>query len=99
MQDPIHDAGTYETVRARQYMQQLCKHFAHKVEAHCTEDAGEIDFPFGKAQLEATDTRLDVRVAAASEDGLLKARQVIDNHLSRFAFREEVKTITWQSAA
>lgn len=99
MQDPIHDAGTFESANARQYMKQLCKHFAHKVETHFTDDTGEIDFPFGKAHLEATDTRLDVRLAAPDEDGLLKARQVIDNHLCRFAFREEVKTVTWQSAA
>ncbi|WP_375263120.1 DUF2218 domain-containing protein [Palleronia sp.] len=99
MQEPIHDAGTYETASAWQYLQQLCKHFAHKVDASCADGEGHIAFPFGTAYLKATDTRLDIRVDAPSEGGLLKARQVIDNHLSRFAFREEVKTVTWQSAA
>lgn len=99
MQDPIRDAGTFESPRARQYMQQLCKHFAHKVEATCSEERAEISFPFGTAHFDATDSMFDVRIEADSDDGLLKARQVIDNHLSRFAFREDVKTITWQSAS
>jgi len=87
--------GCFKTDNASKYLQQLCKHFGHKVGSQFDTTTGRVDFPFGPATMAASDTALEVTVEAPDSDGLARARGVIDSHLARFAFREEFEAMEW----
>lgn len=88
----------FTTERASGYLQQLCKHFAHKIEVQFDPEAGLIQFPFGQCNLNANQGVLDLTVTAETQSDLTKACRVIGSHLERFAFRENPK-IDWQTVA
>lgn len=90
--------GVFETLKASQYLQQLCKHFAHKVEVSFDATAGWADLPPGRCTMRALDGLLEVTVTADGPDGLASARAIIDDHLVRFAHREEFSAMDWRQA-
>lgn len=87
-----------ETERASQYLQQLCKHFAHKMAVEFTPEQGCIPFSAGTCRLEAAGDILTLKVEAEDEARLQHVQGVVDKHLLRFAFRAPPK-IEWQPAA
>jgi hypothetical protein len=89
------ETGHFETTNGSKYLQQLCKHFAHKVEVTYDATSGQAALPPGPATLSADETGLTVQISAQDEDGLVKARHVIDAHLQRFAFREAFEAFDW----
>ncbi len=88
--------GTFATDQASKYLQQLCKHFAHKIEVTYTPTQGTCHFVFGPAEMRATDTELQVQIDLQDESAVAQAQSVIDKHLARFAFREGFTNMTWQ---
>lgn len=91
------EVGIFATENASKYLQQLCKHFAHKVEVRYDAQSGEAALPPGPARLRATASELRVEICAPDEAGLKTARHIIDDHLERFAFREAFKGMGWQA--
>lgn len=89
--------GRFETENGRRYMIQLCKHFAHKIEVTYDDSHGECRFGWGVASFDADDKALSVRIDAADEEQLPRAKAVIDDHLARFAFREPGRAIEWSA--
>ncbi len=87
--------GTFATPNGSKYLQQLCKHFAHKIEVSHSDTEGTCNFPMGQALLSADDAGLTVRFALKDQDAVTPARNVIDSHLERFAFREDFKHMDW----
>lgn len=87
----------FETENSARYLQQLCKHFAHKVDVTYDESNGECRFSCGTAVLTVAGTGLDIHITAADEDGLHDTRAVIEDHLLRFAFREAPQPLTWHA--
>lgn len=79
---------------ASRYLQQLCKHFGHKIPAEFTPEEGTIRFPFGTCALKASEEVLALDVSAGTEEDLERMRGVIGSHLERFAFRDK-PTIFW----
>ncbi|GLS87993.1 hypothetical protein GCM10010873_29670 [Cypionkella aquatica] len=88
--------GEFQTAKASKYLQQLCKHFAHKIEVSFDENAGQIPFSLGVAEVSATAEALSVRFADVADDKRADAKMVIDKHLERFAFREGFSAMNWQ---
>lgn len=86
------------TDHASRYLQQLCKHFAHKLPVTFDPTQGHIEFAIGTCQLAATDGVLTMQAEAADETDLARLEQVVASHLERFAFREELK-VAWVQAA
>ncbi|SES43059.1 hypothetical protein SAMN04490244_1237 [Tranquillimonas rosea] len=86
------------TAHASRYLQQLCKHFAHKIEAEHTAEAGECRFPHSTASFRAESDALDIVISSDSRDGLESGKDVVWSHLRRFAFREELPEPRWQAA-
>lgn len=82
------------TPNGSKYLQQLCKHFGHKVPATFETHSGAITFPAGQCALTATETSLVMRLATADEAALARLQDVMASHLVRFAFREEL-SIEW----
>ncbi|WP_320195611.1 DUF2218 domain-containing protein [Agrobacterium rosae] len=77
------------------YLVQLFKHFAHKIEVNYSESHGECAFDFGTASLDAEPTSLKIAVTAPDEEKLERAKSVVESHLLRFAFRENVDKLDW----
>lgn len=82
------------TANASRYLQQLCKHFGHKVEVAFTETEGSIALPFGTCRLAADAETLSLTVEGEQGD-IARLEKVIGDHLARFAFRETPE-ITWR---
>jgi hypothetical protein len=99
MTTPQTLSGSARTASASRYLQQLCKHWSHK--ADCTFDAesGQIHFDNGNSvSMTAADQSLEI-IASVSPDGDLEHwADVIEKHLVRFAFREEL-VVTWGNPA
>lgn len=83
-----------QTPKASKYLQQLCKHFGHKVPVEFDELNGSITLPFGTCVLQAQDEELVLTLEGVD---IGKLEQVIGSHLERFAFRESLN-LTWDKA-
>ncbi len=89
--------GTLKTAKASGYLQQLCKHFAHKVEVSFTPEAGHILFGFGRTDLTATDDMLSVTLTLTEGDNFNGPKHVIDKHLAIFTHRKGGVGLTWEA--
>lgn len=87
----------FETASSAKFLQQLCKHFAHKVDVTCDETSGEFRFSCGTSVLTATASGLDIHVEAETEADLRDTKAVIEDHLLRFAFREAPQPLVWRA--
>ncbi len=87
--------GTFETSNASKYLQQLCKHFAHKVEVHYDNERGFAALGFGPTDFEADSARIRIKVKLNDGSDALSAKQMIDAHLERFAFRDDFEGMVW----
>ena len=83
------------TPRASRYLQQLCKHFAHKLPVTFDRAAGRISFSIGDCQLSADEKRLRLDLASSDGAQMAQLKDVVVRHLLRFAFREDM-AIAWQ---
>lgn len=90
--------ATAPTESASRYLQQLCKHWSHKGEVTFTPQDGSIAFEGGNTlTLSATPDTLSMTVTVPDDADIARFQDVVDRHLLRFAFREELK-ITWNAA-
>lgn len=88
--------GHYGTKNGSKYLQQLCKHFGHKIDVSYTETDGVCTFDMGKAFLTADADGLTIRFELVTQEAAAAARSVIDSHLVKFAFRENFEHMNWQ---
>jgi len=89
--------ASVETENAEKYVAQLCKHFGHKIDVQYSEGHGECRFPFGSATLDVRDNAIVLSVEASEQDNLTRMKQVIEDHLLRFAFRENLPSLSWSA--
>lgn len=87
--------GQFDTENGSKYLQQLCKHFGHKIKVEYSETNGVCHFEMGDATLTADSTGLNVRFELENANPVEAAKSVIDNHLNRFAFREDFTNMVW----
>jgi len=87
----------WHTEHGHKYLVQLCKHFAHKIETSYSENHGECRFSCGTAILDSDDSGLKILATAADEDQLAETKSVIERHLVRFAFRENLEGLQWKT--
>jgi hypothetical protein len=85
------------TEHASKYLQQLCKHFGHKIPATFDAETGHLTFEMGTTALAAKPDVLVLRNEAPEAVGLARLEEVVASHLVRFAFREELK-VDWTPA-
>lgn len=85
----------FTTERASRYLQQLCKHFAHKAPATFNAHHGEVDLPHGRCVLDADDGALTIACTANEPEREPLLVKVVAVHLERFAWKETV-TLDWQ---
>ena len=92
-----HFHGSAETAHGERYLQQLCKHWAHKFPVEIAPGHGTIELPLGRVTLSAGSDRLDVELEPVNEADEARLRTVVEEHLNRFAFREAPLPFTWTS--
>lgn len=95
----LKDTGHFTTPNASKYLEQLCKHFAHKVNVTHEGANGTVALGTGPTTLKAADTVLTIEVTAANAAALEEARDIIDRHLARFAHREGFENMLWTEAS
>lgn len=85
------------TGSASRYLQQLAKHWSHKMEVRFTAEAGTIAFPNGsRLEMKADSETLDLVLSVPEGEDMARMREVVASHLDRFAFREAPLTFDWR---
>ena len=77
------------TTSASRYLQQLAKHWSHKMPVSFDADAGTIDFPNGtRLAMRAAPEALHCILTVPDGEDAEQMLGVVTRHLDRFAFRE-----------
>ena len=85
------------TLSASRYLQQLAKHWSHKMEVVFTPEEGTIVFPNGaRLEMRADSQTLDLVLTVPESEDQARMREVVASHLDRFAFREAPLTFDWR---
>ena len=83
------------TEHASRYLQQLCKHWSHKFSVDFDPHKGRVPFSeTAEVTFTADDAALTMVLSVADPEQQARMQGVIDDHLKRFAFREELD-IVW----
>ncbi len=86
------------TASGSRYLQQLAKHWSHKMAVVYTPETATIDFPNGaRLDLRAYSDTLDVMLTVPADGDVEQMRGVVASHLDRFAFREAPLTFDWRT--
>lgn len=84
------------TEHGSRYLQQLCKHWGHKLAVEFNADAGKVSFPTGAiVTMIAHPQTLEVEIALPADGDADQMKQVVAEHLDRFAFREAPLIFDW----
>ena len=78
------------TEHGSKYLQQLCKHWAHKFAVAFDPHHGTIELSLGTTVMDADPSALRIAVTAADAETLERLETVVADHIKRFAFREEL---------
>lgn len=92
----LRAVSQFESPKASQYLQQLCKHFAHKVEASHSATEGRAELPGGLLTMQASGTMLQIEIVGEGPREIAKARYILEEHLIRFAHRENLLSLDWR---
>ena len=85
------------TANAAKYMQQLCKHWSHKLEVELSEQRGVVRFPVAVATFDPRADALFVTIEGEKSEEVERLKGVVASHLDRFAFREAPLRFDWSA--
>jgi uncharacterized protein len=91
---PIANASV-PTANAAKYLQQLCKHWSHRLEVDLSDRKGVVRFPAAVVTLEVGDDALLVAIDGEKSEEVERMKGVVASHLDRFAFREAPLRFDW----
>ena len=83
------------TANAAKYVQQLCKHWSHRLEVDLSDRKGVVKFPTAVATLDAGEDALLVTIEGGESGEVERLKGVVASHLDRFAFREAPLKFDW----
>ena len=97
------------TANGSRYLQQLCKHWSHKLTVDYTAGRGRVVFPRdargadwpgeGVVTFAAEADALTCRIEASAPDQRDGLKGAVARHLDRFAFREAPLAFDWRDEA
>lgn len=91
---------SFVTPHAEKYLQQLCKHWNHRFPVTYTPYEGWIPFSADKiCKLDAEDGALRIRLSLADGAQLVQFKNMVAEHLRRFAFREDPGELAWSDGS
>jgi hypothetical protein len=79
-----------KTTNGAVLMRHLCQHWGHKFRVECGVSSGRIELPQAVCVLKAAPDALEVRVELADGADQARIETVVEEHLKRFGFREEL---------
>ena len=88
--------ATVPTTNASRYLQRLSKHWSHKFDVTFDADKSVIAFPMGALRMEAQADALVVTLDPTPEADIDRFKQVVADHLDRFAFKEAPLAFDWK---
>ena len=88
-------SASVATAHGSRYLQQLCKHWAHKLDVVFTPEEGTVRFAEATAVMRAGPDALSVSIAAEDPAVLERMKGVVATHLDRFAFKEAPLSFDW----
>jgi hypothetical protein len=83
------------TASGAKYVQQLCKHWAHKLPVELEGDTGVVTFVGVVATMAADAEAIQVSLRGEDREQVDRLKDVVAQHLDRFAFREAPLTYDW----
>jgi len=83
------------TTSGGKYVQQLCKHWSHKLPVELDGDTGVVTFVGAVATMTAGAEAIQVSVRGEDRGQVDRLKDVVAQHLDRFAFREAPLTYDW----
>lgn len=86
---------SFKTNNAARYLTMLCDHFGTRVKTQRKTKEGWVEFQFGRCDMTADDTRLEMIATANDQSRLNKVMKIVTSHLERFAFRENPR-LDWR---
>ena len=90
-------AASVPTGSASRYLQQLCKHWSHRLTVAFDAEQGSVAFPSGaRLELRAGPDTLDLLLETPDAEEA-RMREVVQEHLNRFAFREGPLVFEWRA--
>lgn len=89
--------GRASTASGSKYLQQLCKHWGHKFEVEFSATRGEVRFPSAVATMEASADLLLVTIETDDPGSVERLKEIVTQHLDRFAFREAPLPFEWSA--
>jgi len=91
---PLKSRAEVSTPKASRYLQQFCKHFAHKLPVTFDKVSGHVPFDGGDCDLAAEDGTLILTLTVPDPERMHQLQDVVARHLLRFAFRDDLK-VDW----
>jgi hypothetical protein len=85
------------TGHASRYLQLLCKHWSHRFAVEFDATHGTVQFDGARCVFAAEPRRLSLSLEGDDLAALPRLRDVVTEHLKRFAFREAVD-LRWMEA-
>jgi uncharacterized protein len=92
----IFETARVPTASGARYLQQLCKHWSHKLDVQLSDNEGIVRFPGAVATMTADSDALTVKVEAEDDEMLQRMKGVVASHIDRFAFKEAPLPFEWQ---
>lgn len=86
------------TANASKYLQQLSKHFAHKVQAVWDNETAHVTFEPGECRMQATGDQLTITCESDDPEKFQQLIFVVEGHLIGFAWREDCELV-WHDEA
>ena len=87
------------TTSGSKYVQQLCKHWSHKLPVELEGEAdpvsGTVTFDGAVATMKADAEAIDITLRGEDRAKLDQLKDVVAQHIDRFAFREAPLTYDW----
>lgn len=87
--------GHAATTSGGKYVQQLCKHWAHKLPVELEGDVGTVTFPGAVVKMAGAPDAITLSISGDDGDEVERLKEVVERHLDRFAFREAPLNYEW----
>lgn len=97
MTHPQAYSASVPTPKASRYMQQLAKHWAHKMAVEYDAERAMVPFPTAALTMEAGPESLALTLTPTGEEDIAGLKHVVEKHLDRFAFREGELVYDWHA--
>ena len=92
----MQSTATVQIEKAPRYMKALVNHFSRKTNAAYDGDSGDIEFDFGRCDIQTDADTLSFALNSPTHEELERLKFVVDKHLIRFS-QNEIVELAWEA--